>query len=380
MEGPGQTTNTEAPPSWLRRIVTILLVASIALAGAGLVLPMADFVVDTMVGPAQFKLDSKFTQGAVEYTGAAPEYGVNVSDELRFIEGTGEYQERIGFLKGTAKERMNYIVPYTTDYLGKRARLDVTVGTKTIPWWVAGVAVPCYVEVELVESLNVSSLTVDRVYFELWREEGDETLKKVVWEKKVSDSLTQVGKRLRYDADIEVAEDLGKFELFAMVEVTMKDTDGVQAVHVFKSYSSEPKTITLWTIPLGQGVKIGMVVVAMPVTIIGIILAAIAIPLVHFERRGRMRTVVGAAVGILLGALFFYLGTNELATLVGYPDDLSFRAGFAVAMVAFVPAMVGAGLMVWASVRWPPEEEEPIEGDEDRPVSIDDEPYVEDEE
>jgi hypothetical protein len=343
-------------------VIAVLLVASIALAGAGLALPLAEFNVDTQLGPAQFKLESEFTQGAVEYTGSAPEYGVNISDDLRFIEGTGEYQERIGFLKGTAKERMNYIEPYTTDYIGKRARLDVKVGTETIPWWVAGVAVPCYIDVELVESINVSSLTVDRVYFELWREKDGQTLKKVVWEKKVSDSIIQVGKHLRYEADIEVEEDLGKFELFGMVEVTMKDVDGVMATHFFKSYSTEPKTITLWTIPLGQGIRIGLVVVSMPVTVIGIVIAGLAALLVFLGRRGRMVTVAGGAVCILLGALFFNLGTNELATLVGYPDDLTFSTGFTIAMVAFLPAMIGTGLMGWASFRWPREDdEEPVE-------------------
>ncbi len=346
------------PPPWVRPLQAVVIVVSIVLAGLGLLVPMAEFDVDTRVGPAQFILESDFTQVSVDYTGSAPEYGVNVSGSVDFIKGTGEYQERIGFLKGTAKERTNYIVPYTTDFLGKRARLNVAVGTKTIPWWVVGIKVPCYVDVELVESQNVSSLTIDRVYFELRRVVDGEELSKVVWEGKVSDRLMVVGKHLRYEAELEVAEDWGRFELFGMVEVTMKDDQGIQNLHVFKSYSTDPKTITLWTIPTGQGVKIGMTVIAMPVTVLGMVLAAAAAALAVLGRRRRLGLAIGAVAVLLLGALFFRIGVNELATLVGYPDDLSWQWGFLVAMSAFVPAMVGAGLLVWERLAWPPEEDE----------------------
>jgi hypothetical protein len=345
-------------------VQAVLIVLSILVAGLGLVVPMAEFDVDTRVGPAQFLLESDFTQMRVDYTGAAPEYGVAVNGSLDFIKGTGEYQERIGFLKGTAKERTNFIVPYTTDFLAKRAQLNVSVGTKTIPWWVVGVKVPCYVDVELVEAHNVSSLTIDRVYFELRRVVGGEDLSKVVWEKDVSDSLMVVGKHLRYEAEVEVSEDFGKFELFGMVEVTMKDDQGIQNLNVYRSYSTNPKTVTLWTIPKGQGFKIGMTVASMPVTVLGIVLAIAALALVFLGRRRRMGATLGAVVVLFLGAIFFRIGVTELATLVGYPDDLTFQWGFWLAMMAFVPATVGVGLIQWQRMCWPPEEEDGDESDE----------------
>jgi hypothetical protein len=333
-----------------------MLVASAILAAVGLVLPIAEFDVNTKVGPAQFLLESDFTQGTVDYRGegSASNFDVNVTGHLAFIEGTGEYQERIGFLKGTAKERMNYIVPYTTDFLGKRAQLNVTVRTRTIPWWVVGVPVECEVEVEVVEMLNVSSLKIDRVFFEYKRTEGEDVLTKTAWEKDVGDALEEVGDTIKYTADLEVNEDWGKFELFGMVEVTMKDDEGVTATHVYKSYSTEPKTITLWTIPTGQGAKIALIGVSMPVTVVGIILAGIAVPFVIFDRRGQLYLAAGAGAGLLMGGLFFRIGATELATLVGYPDDLTFLGGYWVVLAAFVPAIVATGLLAWARFRYPP--------------------------
>jgi hypothetical protein len=359
-------------------VQAVLIVLSIVVAGLGLIVPMAEFDVNTRVGPAQFVLESEFTQMRVDYTGAAPEYGVEVNGSLDFIKGTGEYQERIGFLKGTAKERKNFIVPYTTDFLGKRAQLNVSVGTKTIPWWVVGVKVPCYVDVELVEAHNVSSLTIDRVYFELRRVVEGEDLSRVVWEKSVSDSLMVVGKHLRYEADLEVSEDFGKFELFGMVDVTMKDDQGIQNLHVYRSYSTDPKTVTLWTIPAGQGLKIGMTVASMPVTVLGMVLAIAALALVFLGRRRRMGVALGAVVVLFLGALFFRIGVTELATLVGYPDDLAFHWGFWLAFLAFVPATVGVGLIQWERMCWPPEDEEGDEGDGDDERSDDSERADED--
>jgi hypothetical protein len=360
MDNAGQIGDSNGPPVWLKPIIVLLLVISIVLAAVGTMLPMADFDVNTRLGPAEFVLESDFTQGTVDYTGSASEYGVAVNGSIRFIEGTGEYQERVGFLKGTAKERTNFIVPYTTDYLGKRAQLNVSIGTDTIPWWVTGVKVPCYIDVELVEMMNVSSLTIDRVYMEFRREIGGEVLSKTAWSKNVNDELMELGKHLRYAADLEVNEDWGKFELFGMVEVTMEDTDGVIAENFFRSYSTEPKTVTLWTIPVGQGVKIAMVVVAMPVTVLGILLAAVATALVIAERRGRLVLTTGGGVVMLLGVVFFGIGVGELASLVGYPDDLMFLSGYWVAMTAFGPAVVAGGLLGWSAFKWPPDDEEEV--------------------
>ena len=353
---------TEGPHPLFGMIIVTMLVASIGLAAVGLFLPLATFDVNTRVGPAQFILESDFTQGGVEYTGSAPTFDVNITGQLSFIEGTGEYQERVGFLKGTAKERMNYIIPYTTDFEGKRAQLNVTIRTSTIPWWVVGVPVECEVEVELVEMFNVSSLTIDRVYFEFKRTVDDTVLTKDAWSKDVADSLVEVGKTVSYTTDIEVNEDWGKFELFGMVEVTMKDNEGVTATHVFRSYSTEPKTITLWTIPTGQGAKIAMTIVSMPVTVLGVVLAAIALPLVIFERRSRLFLAAGGGVALLLGALFFWIGVSELATLVGYPDDLSMSWGYWIVLGAFVPAIVATGMLGWWSFRWPSKKDEGDEG------------------
>ncbi len=360
----------EGPHPLFGMTIVLLLVVSIILAAVGLFLPLATFDVNTKVGTAPFVLESDFTQGGVEYTGSgsAGDIEIEISGDLSFIKGTGEYQERIGFLKGTAKERTNYIVPYTTDFVGKRAQLNVTVRASTIPWWVVGVPVECEVEVELVEMSNVSSLTIDRVYFEFKRTVNETVLTKDAWSKDVSDTLEEVGKTVSYTTDIEVNDDWGKFELFGMVEVTMKDDEGVTATHVYRSYSIEPKTITLWTIPTGQGVKIAMTIVSMPVSVIGIVLAAIALPLVIFERRSRLFLAAGGGVALLLGALFFWIGVSELATLVGYPDDLSMSWGYWIVLGAFVPAIVATGMLGWWSDRWPVDKDDGDEGAS--PVSV----------
>jgi hypothetical protein len=198
-------------------LLTILLVVSIVMASLAVTIQVADFDVDTRVGIVDFRLDTDWKVGSVTYSGSASEFGVEVDDTQVLLEGTGDCQEAVGFLKGTAKRVTNSITPYTTDFLGTRATLNVTTVTDTIPWWVVGVSTPCKVEVELTETMNVSSLTVDRVWLEFRREVDGELLKKEVWSNKVSDDLVNVGDRLTYGTDLEVNEDWGEFQVFGMV-------------------------------------------------------------------------------------------------------------------------------------------------------------------
>ena len=351
-------------PRWWTPLVVLLLVASLAMASVALVVQVADLDVDTRVGIIDFQLDTDWKAGSVTYTGAASEFGVDVVGEQVLLEGTGDFQEAVGFLKGTSKRVTNSITPYTIDFLGTRATLNVTTSTETIPWWVVGVSTPCRVDVELIESMNVSSLTVDRVYLEFRREVDGESLKKVVWSKDVNDPLTNVGDKRTYRADLDVNEDWGEFQVFGMVEVTMVDAGGITATNVYRSYSTEPKAITIWTIPTTDGVKIALLIAALPVYVLGMIFAVGGAVAVVLNKKGRLVLPIVAAVLLLLGALFFMIGVTQLADLMGYPDDLSFATGFYLMLLGFVPAMVVGVLTAYEKYRSGGDEEEPGGTDE----------------
>ena len=351
----------ERPPNWWTPLLAVLVIVSIVMAGLALTLHLADFDVDTRVGIVDFELDTDWKAGSVSYTGSASEFGVEVEDTQVLLEGTGDFQEAVGFLKGTAKRVTNSISPYTTDFLGTKATLNVSTSTETIPWWVVGVSTPCQVEVELIETMNVSSLTVDRVYLEFRRVIDGEILKKEVWSKDVNDALVEVGDGQTYNADLVVGEDWGEFQIFGMVNVTMVDADGATATKVYRSYSTEPKAITIWTIPTEDGIRIALLIAAMPVYVMGMIFAiggAIAIVL---KKKGRLVLPIVAAVLLLLGALFFMLGVSQLADLVGYPDDLSFAVGFYMMLLGFVPAMIAGVMVAYEKNRYEKDEEEPAE-------------------
>ncbi len=367
-----QEDQVTGPPSWLVTVVGVLIVASLILSGIGLVIPLAELDVETTVGAFPFVLESEFTQSTVDYSGSAPEFNITVGNEVTYLTGTGEYQERVGFLKGTAKQRTNVIKPWT-DPTQRYAELNVTVRTETIPWWVVGVDVPCEVEVELVEWQNVSELSVNRVYLEFRRLEDGNVKRLLAWERGVDDEMEEVGQRRTYSTELSVSEDWGEFQLFGMINVTMKDVDGTEAVHVLKSWSDTPKTITLWTIPTGQGIVIGLLIVAMPVTVVGVVLCLVALALVLLRRRRQLTIAAAGTIVLFLGALFFQLGLSELVEVFGYPEYLDFLAGFWVAMIAVLPVAAVTGLLAWTEMRWPSEDDEgePEEGPRDESQSGD---------
>ncbi|MCK5251398.1 MAG: hypothetical protein KAQ96_00555 [Thermoplasmata archaeon] len=364
MGGRTRVDVVDEPPRWWTLLLVLLLVASIAMASVALVVQVADLDVDTRVGIVDFQLDTDWKVRSVTYTGTASEFGVDVEGEQVLLEGTGDFQEAVGFLKGTSKRVTNSITPYTSDFLGTRATLNVTTVTDTIPWWVVGVSTPCQVEVELIESMNVSSLTVDRVYLEFRREVDGEMLKKVVWSKDVNDALTNIGDKKTYKADLEVNEDWGEFLVFGMVEVTMVDADGMTATNVYRSYSIEPKVITLWTIPTMEGVRIALLIASFPVYLLGMVFAVGGAVAIVLNKKGRLLLPVIAAAILLLGALFFMMGVTQLADLVGFPDDLSFTTGFYIMFLGFVPAMVVGVLVAYEKHKYGGDEEEPAGADE----------------
>jgi len=364
MASHGTHHGEERPPNWWIPLLAVLLVVSIIMAAVAITVQVADLDVNTRVGIVDFELDTDWKAGSVTYTGSASDFGVDVEGEQVLLQGTGDFQAAVGFLKGTAKRVTNSITPYTTDFLGTQATLNVSTSTETIPWWVVGVSTPCKVEVELIETMNVSILTVDHVYLEFRRVVDGETLKKEVWSKDVNDAFTNVGDKQTYNADLTVGEDWGEFQIFGMVDVTMVDADGVTATKVYRSYSTEPKAITIWTIPTEEGVRIALLIAALPIYILGMIFAiggAIAIVL---KKKGRLVLPIVAAVFLLLGALFFMLGVSQLADLVGYPDDLSYTAGFFILLLGFVPAMLAGVMVAYEKNKYEKDEEEtsdPIE-------------------
>jgi hypothetical protein len=343
--------------------MAVLLVVSIVMAGVALTLHLADFDVDTRVGIVDFQLDTDWKAGSVTYTGSASEFGVDVEGEQVLLEGTGDFQEAVGFLKGTSKRVTNAITPYTSDFLGTRATLNVTTVSETIPWWVVGASTPCQVEVRLIESMNVSSLTVDRVYLEFRREVDGEMLKKEVWSKDVSDALVNVGDKRTYKADLTVDEDWGEFKVFGMVEVTMVDAKGVTATKVYRSYSTEPKVITLWTIPTGDGVRIALLIAALPVYVLGMLFALGGAITILLDKRGRLALPVAGAATLLLGPLFFMLGVSQLAELVGYPDDLVLAPGYYVMLLGFVPAVAVVVMAFYGKARYVMQDDDLEEGE-----------------
>ncbi|MCJ2540386.1 MAG: hypothetical protein LN414_03845, partial [Candidatus Thermoplasmatota archaeon] len=206
--------------------------------------------------------------------------------------------------------------------------------------------------------------TVNRVYLEFRREVDGETLTKVVWSKDVNDALTNVGDKRTYKADLEVNEDWGEFLVFGMVEVTMVDANGMTATNVYRSYSIEPKVITIWTIPTMEGVRIALLIASFPVYLLGMVFAVGGAVAIVLNKKGRLLLPVIAAAILFLGALFFMMGVTQLADLVGFPDDLSFTTGFYLMFLGFVPAMVVGVLVAYEKHKYGGDEEEPALADE----------------
>jgi hypothetical protein len=116
-------------------------------------------------------------------------------------------------------------------------------------------------------------------------------------------------------------------------------------------------------------VKIALLIAALPVYVLGMALAAGGAAAIFFRKKGRMVLPIAAAALLLMGAIFFMLGVSQLADLVGYPDDLTFAAGFYVMLIGFVPAMVTSVLVAYGNMRFGTDEEEESQQVEAAPIA-----------
>jgi hypothetical protein len=306
----------------------VVLLVGMMLLSTSLALPWANLKVDTKLGPIPVSLDAQVSEYGVSYTAdlsgtqgliqGTGNINKKITDKKVFITGLGSFQELIGFIKGSSKYRNYTTEIFTTP--PNNAHIVVETYAATIPWWPVGVSQEVKVTVSMSEPpQNISHVNIKRVWIELHQTVNGQDRHKDLWETSpTSDKLTNMGDSISYSSKVVVNSDLGNFSIVGMAQLEVIDKGGTSGSGNGHEIKATPKMINLWTISNSRTARIAMLLMAMPLTVLSIVMLLASAIASYAKSRWAWKLAAIAAILGLLSVAFYYLGVGALIELTGY--------------------------------------------------------------
>jgi hypothetical protein len=379
----------------LQLIVLFICVLSILFIILSQAVSWVKFNADTGIGGlADLELDAEFYEAKVDYEaeveveedlggfggmlgglidlGGITSGGRNVTippDTIYYIEGLGRFQELVGVLYGTTKDAdywVNLMSSRTND-----TRVNVNTHTDVIPWWPEGIGQEITVTIKLIEVDGVENIRVNEVWIEVfkdWDEDNREYTSppNKVWSTKPGDYLYELNDTVEYRHSVTVEREWGdRVGIIAKVNLTFTDIYNETSQRKREPFpSTKHPQIMVNIIPITQGqtFSILLMVLAFPVTLIGIIVTGIAILLVALQHRKRRSVLLGGAIINWMGVVFFVVGASTLIDLVEFiqPEWVTWNV-----LGLLTPIIAGTLLFIafLLDIRYSPKEEKPTKAE-----------------
>ncbi|MFA5772072.1 MAG: hypothetical protein WC974_05020 [Thermoplasmata archaeon] len=345
-------------------VIISILILAIAISGVSQTVPWCRLDVNTNIGIFPVTVTADFYEGRFTYSGSSPVRNITIEGGSDFLNGTGSFDENMGRVQGGSSST-SYMLTYYNLNSTAEAKIEVKTHVSRIPWWVVGVKQKCEITVELNSSTNVSKIKIDKVYFKLFK--GDESA--VLWECSSGDELTLAGQNKTYATDLVLNEDYNNISIVGMADANMTDSFGQKnnppPLSSFSRYSS---TIQIKTISQLTAAKIVLIPFALPLSIIGMALCAVAIyfmclqalqhaksvqssykiPLIDFVDKNKkyiLHITSSAAIISCLGVVFYILGITTIVELIGFADYMAWSAGLFVYVVSTCLLFAASGII-----------------------------------
>jgi hypothetical protein len=291
-----------------------------------------------LIASAEASLEADFNEYKVSYAVNTErgEESNTIKDEKVFLSGMGDFQENVGEILDSFKDKKYTIRSSKYNNEGEREYTNVTVTTHSelVPWWPDGMDQKCEIIVTIdTFGSSTEKVIIDRVWLELWSDWDDDlddyTKKETVWEKKSYTELKSAGSEKSYSAEISVDTDNQRYGLVGRVNMTIIDDEGNQIRQILPFAStSHPTTINIYSMGQDQFISIVLMVVAYPLSLISIVFGLIAIMFLFFKKRiGRYLLLTAAILG-LLGFIFYLNGLNTLVDLLDSALVTDIKSGY----------------------------------------------------
>lgn len=252
----------------------------------------------------------------------------DIHREAVYLTDMGQLNDVFGILFTSFKDVTYKVTAQTFNGL---ARLTIQTKTDTVPWYPEGMGQRYTVTITLVEiEGNFSKVEVDNVWMRLnYDLDTTPTLPEYTQAKKIGEIspdtvLTQKNQSVSYSFDVTNNYDKEQIGVIGLVELTMYDSIGGEHT------PSLPPTpnINIYPISQIQSAQIVMLALSFPMTIIGLALGAVGIPLTLLKKKLAFIIILSAFIMSLLGVVFFILGAETLVSLLVDGLDTFERSAF----------------------------------------------------
>ena len=305
---------------------------------------------DVYVHKVSYEADLSGTEGLIS---ANQNMSRKMSEERVYLTGLGDFQETVGFVKGSNKYKNHTIEVYTLPD-NNRAKVVIETYADNIPWWPVGVAQDMRLTVKIIEPpVNITHVIIKKVWFELHQEVDGQDRYKVLWEQEPGDKLKKAGDSKEYEIKVTAEEDYGKFAIVGRAALELIDEDGKSNNgRELRSFSDNPKMINLWTVSTQRTVRLGLMIAAFPITMLAGALMIVSVVGYILGKRWAWKLALAGAILAILSVLFFMSGVYALIELTGYIDWFTWNAvGLSIPTVGAVMGFVG---VFFAFVTRPP--------------------------
>lgn len=371
MDRAGRAQSTWRYTRWGRKTLTIIVIQFMAYAIVAMMLsiqyPWGKLSVHTSFAGIKVDVDADVYVQKIDYEASGKgkvalanrDVNISMAAEKTYTTGLGDFQETIGFIKGSGKDFF-YCVTYYSTSSSEEAHLEVWTHADLIPWWPVGVPQKCKARVVLTSlTSGIESVTVTGAQIKMLPGDGDMAQYDPVklGSKGMDATLTTVGDSVTTDFSVTLAKDYGYIRIFALADMTTKGKGGTGDFKAQQGYSSEkgPGGIALWTIAQDKTVRIGMMVAAYPMLLVGIIFAVLAMVAMWPRPTWAWHLGMVAAVLSVLSVASFMTGVTALIELTGYLKWYDWDSNIVISWLGAVFMMMGAAtLLVIAKGTQPP--------------------------
>jgi hypothetical protein len=364
-------------PERLKFIIIAFLIASTILTIGPIFLKWGTLDVETKIGPASASLEADFYEHSVNYVitgnmssdsggiiggiggGITEGVTVDIRDNKTFLTGLGEFQENIGLILNSHKDK-RYSISTSIQNIQTGEFEDTVIWITThidlIPWWPEGIDQSCSVEVRLIEPGNIQNIVVDEIKILLWREldfgkqvysESSKPLAKTF----PNDKLSKVNESKEYDFNVAIGGDYGQVGIIGVVELTIIDSNGIEVPTntIINLGKSDPmpagRSNNINTMSQGEAAGVVLMVLAFPLSIISGIFIVIAIPFVFYRHRISTGIIITALILNVLAFIFFINGIETLIGLLDSVLETPVRENFTWSGIIALP-IIGIGLLI----------------------------------
>jgi hypothetical protein len=289
----------------------------------------------------------------------------NISEETTYIEGLDKFQENIGLLLNSYKDKY-YTISADTSGTGdrtKRTRVNISTHVDLIPFWPTGVGQDYKVTVELAEMGDAQRVIIEEVQVQIWRTlDNDEihfTESRNLWSIKPGTELNSEGQKKTFTTSISLEEMEDVIGLLTYVNIKFINKLGNEVDPNLVTNLAEPDpdkyeiplalTVNLRVLDSGESTKLVMLIVSYPLSLVSLILTVLGFVMFfvsHFRPKLFRKAgyiILAAAILQILAAGFLYLGVENLIKVIDGVFKADLREGFAwtgALTLIFVPGVL----------------------------------------